>query len=109
MTENTTTARKAPTKKAPAKAPAKKADTTAAPKLRWTVEGDRALAGKSVAQSAVAGDREYKIAPDGEKWLGTVTVGRKTTTLSDTTYAAAYRAVQAHHRAASTTKTEAAA
>lgn len=99
----TTRTRKATTPakatKAPAKAaPAKATEKPAARKLRWIVDGDRSLAGKTVGQSATADGHEYKIEKAGDVWVATHTLGRKKTVLSDTTYARAYAACVQHNR-----------
>src|SRR4051812_20536588 len=74
-------ARKAPAKTA-AKAPAKKATTEAAPKIRWTPNGEKDKSGNRPAVG-VCGDREYAITGADDAWKATVKVGGKTTVLAE--------------------------
>src|ERR1700739_1705470 len=78
-------------KQAPAKAPAKKAapkaakpaaDKPASTKLRRVFPEGFENKDKT-GQTAVAGDREYALLPDGEAWKATVKQGGKTTTLAE--------------------------
>ena len=91
----------APAKKAPAKSAAKKAPaaTAASAKLRWLVEGDRNQKGGK-EQAATAGDRTYAIARSGDAWVATVTQGRKSTVLSEGSFAKAYNAAVQHNKTA---------
>jgi hypothetical protein len=75
-----TTAKKA----APAKAaPAKKAVATeAAPKIRWTLNGERDANGNRPAVGA-CGDMEYRIDGSGDAWKATVKIGTKTTVIAE--------------------------
>ncbi len=103
-----TTARKAaPAKKAPAKAAAKPAqkpaaDKPASTKLRWVFPEGFAERPKT-GQTAVAGDREYAMLPDGEAWKATVKQDGKTTTLAEGKFGKCYNAITAHNKAASGT------
>ena len=88
---------KAPANKAPA---AKQADKPASTKLRWVFPEGFENKDKT-GQTAVAGDREYALLPDGEAWKATVKQDDKTTTLAEGKFGKCYNAITAHNKAAS--------
>ena len=100
----TTTARKAPAKrtapatapaKAAAKAPATKAPATpAAPKLRWTIEGERDSKGRAPCTAGA-----YAIGGTGDSWTAVVKRGTKTVVLAEGSFGKCYNACTADNRA----------
>lgn len=99
MATTTKTTRKTPAK-APVKATrAKKATTTeAAPKTRWTPNGEKDAKGNRPAVG-VAGDYEYRIDGKDDAWIAMVKVGTKTEAIAENVSGrAAWSACVKHHK-----------